>query len=105
MAGNCSAGATQPGPLLTQGGWRRKLSGGGRQPIALAGGETRTFLEDGDRVTLRGWCERQGYARIRFGEGGGTGLAAWCDPRRRKPTATTTSSWARTCACCCARIS
>jgi len=44
--------------------------------LALAGGETRTFLEDGDRVTLRGWCERQGYARIGFGETVGTVLPA-----------------------------
>ena len=26
------------------------------------------FLQDGDEVILRGWCERQGFARIGFGE-------------------------------------
>src|SRR5207248_2280225 len=63
-------------PLPPQGGSLLELTGGGRQPIALAGGETRTFLEDGDRVTLRGWCERRGYARIGFGEAVGTVLPA-----------------------------
>jgi fumarylacetoacetase len=45
-----------------------EISGGGREPLALASGETRTFLEDGDEVILRGHCERDGYARIGFGE-------------------------------------
>ena len=39
-------------------------------------GEMRTFLEDGDRVTLRGWCERPGFVRIGFGEVTGTVLPA-----------------------------
>jgi fumarylacetoacetase len=45
-----------------------ELSRGGREPIALPGGETRRFLEDGDEVILRGHCERPGFARIGFGE-------------------------------------
>jgi len=75
-AGDLLGSGTQSGPLPTQGGSLLELTGGGRQPIALAGGETRTFLEDGDRVTLRGWCERRGYARIGFGEAVGTVLPA-----------------------------
>jgi fumarylacetoacetase len=75
-AGDLFGSGTQSGRLPTEGGSLLELSGGGRQPIALAGGETRTFLEDGDRVTLRGWCERQGYARIGFGEAVGTVLPA-----------------------------
>jgi fumarylacetoacetase len=75
-AGDLFGSGTQSGPLPAQAGSLLELSGGGRQPIALAGGETRTFLEDGDRVTLRGWCERQGYARIGFGEAVGTVLPA-----------------------------
>jgi fumarylacetoacetase len=39
----------------------------GQRPLTLPDGETRTFLEDGDEVTLRGWCERDGYRRIGFG--------------------------------------
>ena len=34
----------------------------------LPTGETRRFLEDGDEVIMRGWCEREGFARIGFGE-------------------------------------
>jgi hypothetical protein len=39
-------------------------------------GESRTFLEDGDAVIIRGWCERDGFARIGFGEVRGTLLPA-----------------------------
>jgi len=74
--GDLFGSGTQSGPQPTEGGSLLELSGGGRQPITLAGGETRTFLEDGDRVTLRGWCERPGYARIGFGEAVGTVLPA-----------------------------
>jgi fumarylacetoacetase len=38
----------------------------------LPNGETRTFLEDGDTVTLRAFCERPGARRIGFGECAGT---------------------------------
>jgi fumarylacetoacetase len=41
---------------------------GGKEPLALPGGETRTFLEDGDEVLLTGRCARQGFATIGFGE-------------------------------------
>jgi len=40
----------------------------GAEPLALPSGEERRFLEDGDEVTLRGHCEREGFARIGFGE-------------------------------------
>jgi fumarylacetoacetase len=39
----------------------------GFRPLALPDGETRLFLADGDEVTIRGFCERAGYARIGFG--------------------------------------
>ena len=45
-----------------------EISRGGRQPIELPTGESRTFLEDGDEVTLRAWCEGEGAVRIGFGE-------------------------------------
>jgi fumarylacetoacetase len=45
-----------------------EISRGGKQPLELAGGETRTFLEDGDEVTLRAWCEADGAVRMGFGE-------------------------------------
>jgi len=37
-------------------------------PFELPNGEKRTFLEDGDEVLLRGWCERDGTPRIGLGE-------------------------------------
>ena len=40
----------------------------GAEPLELPDGESRKFLEDGDEVILRGWCEREGYPRIGFGE-------------------------------------
>jgi fumarylacetoacetase len=49
-----------------------ELTWRGERPIALTGGETRTFLQDGDEVTLRGWCEKPGTRRIGFGTASGT---------------------------------
>jgi len=43
-----------------------------RKPISLPGGETRTFLQDGDRVILRGSCGREGFRRVGFGACEGT---------------------------------
>jgi fumarylacetoacetase len=40
----------------------------GTEPISLPSGETRAFLDDGDEVIMRGWCEREGHPRIGFGE-------------------------------------
>jgi fumarylacetoacetase len=45
-----------------------ELTRRGADPVSLSGGETRTFLLDGDEVIVRGWCERAGAARIGFGE-------------------------------------
>ena len=67
---------TLSGPGPGQGGSLLELSDGGRKPIMLAGGEQRTYLEDGDTVTLRGVCERPGARRIGFGECSGTILPA-----------------------------
>ena len=68
----------QPGDLIGTGtlstdsdsglGSLLEISRGGKQPVELASGETRTFLEDGDEVTLRAWCEAEGTVRIGFGE-------------------------------------
>jgi fumarylacetoacetase len=53
-----------------------ELTLGGRQPVTLANGETRSFLEDGDEIIFSGWCERDGYARIGFGEARAVVMAA-----------------------------
>lgn len=67
---------TQSGPTDADAGSLVELSRGGSQAVALPGGETRLFLEDGDTVTLRGFCERAGAARIGFGEAVGQVLPA-----------------------------
>ncbi len=46
----------------------------GTEPLELPSGEVRRFLEDGDEVILRGWCEAPGYRRIGLGECRGTVL-------------------------------
>jgi fumarylacetoacetase len=67
----------QPGDLIGTGtlstnnagglGSLLEISQGGKQPVLLPNGETRTFLEDGDEVTLKAWCEGDGV-RVGFGE-------------------------------------
>ena len=59
---------TQSGPLAGEAGSLLELSRGGKQPFALANGETRSFLLDGDAVIFRARCERKGFASIGFGE-------------------------------------
>lgn len=63
---------TQSGPAPQEAGSLLELTVGGKQPLALPSGETRTFLEDGDRVTLRAWCEKPASARIGLGAVSGT---------------------------------
>jgi len=67
---------TLSGPALEQAGALLELTQGGKVPLTLPSGESRTFLADGDEVTLRGWCERPGAARIGFGSCVATVLAA-----------------------------
>lgn len=45
-----------------------ELTRGGRVPVTLNGGESRSFLEDGDRVLLRARAETQGHVAIGFGD-------------------------------------
>jgi fumarylacetoacetase len=74
--GDLLGSGTLSGPTPAESGSLLELSLGGKQPISLPGDETRTFLEDGDAVTIRGWCEAPGRARIGFGEVTGRVLAA-----------------------------
>jgi len=74
--GDLFGSGTLSGPTLDQAGALIELTTGGKNPIALSNGEQRTWLEDGDSVVLRGWCEREGAARIGFGECVGTVLPA-----------------------------
>ena len=67
---------TLSGPTLDQAAALIELTTGGKNPINLPNGEKRTWLEDGDSVVLRGWCEKPGAARVGFGECEGTLLPA-----------------------------
>jgi fumarylacetoacetase len=67
----------QPGDLLASGtisgatedsrGCMLELTWRGAKPLSLPNGETRKWLEDGDRLTITGWAEGEGY-RVGFGE-------------------------------------
>lgn len=59
---------TELGRLTARPGEMLELTANGKQNIQLPNGEERGFLENGDEVTLRGWCERPGAARIGLGE-------------------------------------
>lgn len=67
---------TLSGPTPAEAGALIELSVGGKRPLTLPGGEQRAFLEDGDAVVLRGWCEAPGRRRIGLGECRGTVLPA-----------------------------
>jgi fumarylacetoacetase len=76
----------RPGDLLGSGtvsgrgrdarGCLLELTRRGSEPVQLPTGESRSFLEDGDEVVLRGFCERAGFVRIGLGECRGTILPA-----------------------------
>ena len=70
--GDLLASGTVSGPAKESRGCLLELTSKGTEPISLPSGETRRFLEDGDEVILRGWCEREGLPRIGFGECRGT---------------------------------
>jgi fumarylacetoacetase len=53
-----------------------ELAQRGNEPIVLPTGEKRIFVKDGDEVIMRGYCEREGFARIGFGECSGVIVAA-----------------------------
>jgi fumarylacetoacetase len=65
--GDLFGSGTQSGPTAAEAGSLLELSLGGKQAIALANGESRTFLEDGDEITLSGYCEGPGATRIGLG--------------------------------------
>jgi fumarylacetoacetase len=74
--GDLFGSGTLSGPLPAQAGSLIELTQGGKAPVQLPGGESRTFLQDGDTVMLRAYCERSGAARIGFGSCVGTVQAA-----------------------------
>jgi fumarylacetoacetase len=76
QTGDLFGSGTLSGPTSGEAAALIELTQGGKNPVALPEGESRTWLEDGDSVTLRGWCEKDGAARIGFGECVGTVLPA-----------------------------
>jgi fumarylacetoacetase len=73
--GDLLASGTVSGAEIGSQGCLLEMTQRGSHPIKLPTGEMRSFLADGDEVILRGYCEREGFARIGFGECRGTILS------------------------------
>jgi len=73
--GDLLASGTISGPTSESYGSMLELAWRGNRPVQLPNSEERTFLEDGDCITLAGWCQGDGY-RIGFGEVDGRILPA-----------------------------
>lgn len=65
--GDLMASGTVSGPEETSRGCLLELTWRGENPVSLPDGTTRKFLQDGDDLTIRGWCQREGEDRIGFG--------------------------------------
>lgn len=66
--GDLIGSGTVSGPAKENRGCLLEVTWRGTEPLELPAGEVRQFLEDGDEVILRGWCEAQGFRRIGLGE-------------------------------------
>jgi fumarylacetoacetase len=73
--GDLLASGTISGPTPDSYGSLLELAWKGTKPLTFPDGEKRTFLQDGDRVTMTGWCQGDGY-RVGFGEVTGSVLPA-----------------------------
>jgi fumarylacetoacetase len=80
-AGDLCGTGTISGPTADSYGSMLELTWRGEKPIQLADGETRKFLQDGDTVTLKGYCQGDGY-RVGFGEVTGKIMPALSDDGR-----------------------
>ena len=74
--GDLIASGTVSGPDESSRGCLLELTWRGTKPLTLPTGEQRRFLEDGDEVIMRAFCEAEGFRRIGFGECRGTILPA-----------------------------
>src|SRR5260221_14795459 len=88
--GDLLGSGTISGPEKDQRGSLLEISWNGTEPVELPGGVKRTFLEDGDSLVMRGWCQGDGY-RVGFGEvegtitpagGAGAVIPGWCGRTR-----------------------
>lgn len=68
VAGDFFGSGTQSGPNAEEAGSLLELTGAGKNRLDLGNGETRGFVEDGDAIVMRGFCEKDGAKRIGFGE-------------------------------------
>lgn len=75
-AGDLIGSGTVSGPEKNNRGCLLELTSRGTEPLELPTGEVRRFLEDGDEVILRGYCEAPGFRRIGLGECRGVIFAA-----------------------------
>jgi fumarylacetoacetase len=66
--GDLMGSGTVSGPEPSSWASLLELTARGANPIALPNGEKRTFIEDGDEIILRGFCEKPGRVLIGFGE-------------------------------------
>jgi fumarylacetoacetase len=81
-AGDLLGSGTISGAEKHERGSLLELSWGGKEPLTLDTGETRTFIEDGDTITLTGTAQGDGY-QIGFGTCTGTVQAALTNPYER----------------------
>ena len=70
--GDLFGSGTLSGPTPGLAGALIELASGGKEPVSLPDGDSRSYLADGDMVIMRGWCQKPGFARIGFGECRGT---------------------------------
>jgi fumarylacetoacetase len=73
--GDLIGSGTVSGPEKQNQGCLLEITRRGADPLQLPSGETRSFLEDGDEVILKGWCAASGFRRIGLGECRGRILA------------------------------
>jgi len=71
-AGDLIGSGTVSGPAKENRGCLLEVTWRGTEPLELPTGEKRTFLEDGDEVIFKGWCEKPGFRRIALGDCRGT---------------------------------
>jgi fumarylacetoacetase len=68
QTGDLMATGTVSGQSKDERGCLLELTWRGSEPLELPSGEQRRFLEDGDEIIMKGYCEREGFRRIGFGE-------------------------------------
>jgi fumarylacetoacetase len=78
--GDLIGSGTVSGPERGNRGCLLEITTRGAEPLQLPNGDVRQFLEDGDEVILRGYCEAPGFRRIGLGECRGVILPAIAAP-------------------------